>query len=168
MIRHRPHSISSLPFIDVPLWYLSSLSSLTLGLPALTALMTTTWPASSPCRPTRYERLAANLLLRRQANQQYSSISRGLSRLELWSPQSSITCFLLQRKGFGKFVIAFSYELSKVERKVGTPEVPPVPSRPAAAPVCSVLSEAQSAVGRSLAAQSPVLFRSGHCLTSGS
>ena len=28
MIRHRPHSISSLPFIDVPLWYLSSLSSL--------------------------------------------------------------------------------------------------------------------------------------------
>ena len=27
-----------------------------------------------------------------------------------------------QRKGFGKFIIAFSYELSKVERKVGTPE----------------------------------------------
>ena len=29
-----------------------------------------------------------------------------------------------QRKGFGKFVIAFSYELSKVERKMGTPERP--------------------------------------------
>lgn len=27
-----------------------------------------------------------------------------------------------QRKGFGKFIIAFSYELSKVERKCGTPE----------------------------------------------
>lgn len=29
-----------------------------------------------------------------------------------------------QRKGFGKFIIAFSYELSKVERKCGTPERP--------------------------------------------
>lgn len=27
-----------------------------------------------------------------------------------------------QRKGFGKFIIAFSYELSRVERKCGTPE----------------------------------------------
>jgi hypothetical protein len=29
-----------------------------------------------------------------------------------------------QRKGFGKFLIEFSYELSKIERKKGTPERP--------------------------------------------
>ncbi|KAK4352685.1 hypothetical protein RND71_028203 [Anisodus tanguticus] len=29
-----------------------------------------------------------------------------------------------QRKGYGKFLIAFSYELSKKEGKVGTPEIP--------------------------------------------
>ena len=29
-----------------------------------------------------------------------------------------------QRRGYGKFIISFSYELSKLERKVGTPERP--------------------------------------------
>lgn len=29
-----------------------------------------------------------------------------------------------QRKGYGRFLIQFSYELSKKERKVGSPEVP--------------------------------------------
>ena len=29
-----------------------------------------------------------------------------------------------QRKGYGKFLISFSYELSKKEKKVGTPERP--------------------------------------------
>jgi len=29
-----------------------------------------------------------------------------------------------QRKGYGKFIISFSYELSKIEKKAGTPERP--------------------------------------------
>jgi histone acetyltransferase MYST1 len=40
----------------------------------------------------------------------------------------NLACILtlppFQRKGFGKFLIAFSYELSKLENKVGTPEKP--------------------------------------------
>jgi len=40
----------------------------------------------------------------------------------------NLACILIlppfQRKGFGKFLIAFSYELSKLENKVGTPEKP--------------------------------------------
>eukprot|EP01126_Amoeba_proteus_P041767 TRINITY_DN4502_c0_g1_i2.p1 TRINITY_DN4502_c0_g1~~TRINITY_DN4502_c0_g1_i2.p1 ORF type:complete len:208 (-),score=29.60 TRINITY_DN4502_c0_g1_i2:84-707(-) len=40
----------------------------------------------------------------------------------------NLACILVlpphQRKGFGKFLIAFSYELSKREGKVGTPEKP--------------------------------------------
>jgi len=40
----------------------------------------------------------------------------------------NLACILIlppfQRKGFGKFLIAFSYELSKRESKVGTPEKP--------------------------------------------
>jgi len=40
----------------------------------------------------------------------------------------NLACILVlppfQRKGFGKFLIAFSYELSKREQKVGTPEKP--------------------------------------------
>jgi len=39
-----------------------------------------------------------------------------------------------QRKGFGKFIIAFSYELSKVERKVGTPERCAPPALPTPPP----------------------------------
>lgn len=34
----------------------------------------------------------------------------------------TLPCY--QRKGYGKFLIAMSYELSKIEQKVGTPERP--------------------------------------------
>jgi GNAT superfamily N-acetyltransferase len=41
---------------------------------------------------------------------------------------NNLSCILvlpfMQRKGFGKFLIKFSYELSKIEQKVGTPERP--------------------------------------------
>ena len=44
------------------------------------------------------------------------------------SPFSTIACILTlpayQRKGYGKFLIEFSYELSKIEKKVGSPEKP--------------------------------------------
>lgn len=40
----------------------------------------------------------------------------------------NLACILVlpcnQRKGYGKLLIAFSYELSLIEQKVGTPEVP--------------------------------------------
>ena len=40
----------------------------------------------------------------------------------------NLACILMipsyQRKGYGKFLISFSYELSKKEGKVGTPERP--------------------------------------------
>lgn len=41
---------------------------------------------------------------------------------------NNVACILTlppyQRKGFGKFLIAFSYELSKIEETVGSPEKP--------------------------------------------
>jgi len=41
---------------------------------------------------------------------------------------NNLSCILvfpfMQRKGFGKFLITFSYELSKVEQRIGTPERP--------------------------------------------
>ena len=39
-----------------------------------------------------------------------------------------MACILIlppyQRKGYGKFLIAFSYELSKLEKSIGSPEKP--------------------------------------------
>jgi hypothetical protein len=53
---------------------------------------------------------------------------RYFSKEKFSADDYNLACILTlppyQRKGFGKFVIAFSYELSKVERKVGTPERP--------------------------------------------
>lgn len=45
------------------------------------------------------------------------------------SPEGyNVACILtfpqFQRRGFGHFLIAFSYELSKLERKTGSPEKP--------------------------------------------
>jgi len=45
------------------------------------------------------------------------------------SPENNnVACILTlppyQRKGYGKFLIAFSYELSKMEETVGSPEKP--------------------------------------------
>ena len=41
---------------------------------------------------------------------------------------NNLSCILvlpfMQRKGFGKFLITFSYELSKIEQRIGTPERP--------------------------------------------
>mmetsp|Transcript_23482 Transcript_23482/g.23231 ORF Transcript_23482/g.23231 Transcript_23482/m.23231 type:complete len:312 (-) Transcript_23482:3-938(-) len=43
-------------------------------------------------------------------------------------PGNNLSCILvmpfMQRKGFGKFLISFSYELSKKEQRMGTPERP--------------------------------------------
>ena len=42
--------------------------------------------------------------------------------------ENNLSCILIlpqcQRKGYGKFLIEFSYELSKIEKKKGTPERP--------------------------------------------
>lgn len=45
-----------------------------------------------------------------------------------WSQGNNLSCILvmpyIQRKGYGKFLITFSYELSKKEQRIGTPERP--------------------------------------------
>ena len=43
-------------------------------------------------------------------------------------PRYNLACILtfppFQRKGYGKFMISFSYELTKREQKIGSPEKP--------------------------------------------
>eukprot|EP00494_Astrolonche_serrata_P029773 UN30040 len=45
-----------------------------------------------------------------------------------FSQQNNLACILTlpiyQKKGYGRFMISLSYELSKLEKKVGTPERP--------------------------------------------
>jgi len=45
-----------------------------------------------------------------------------------WNIENNLSCILVmpycQRKGYGKFLIAFSYELSILEGRIGTPERP--------------------------------------------
>lgn len=50
------------------------------------------------------------------------------SKLKTKKSRNNLACILTlppyQRKGYGKFLIEFSYEMSKIEKKVGTPERP--------------------------------------------
>ena len=62
-------------------------------------------------------------------NDEYGSHIVGYFSKEKESSQNwNLACILVlpfhQRKGYGKFIITFSYELSKKEQKVGTPERP--------------------------------------------
>lgn len=53
---------------------------------------------------------------------------RYFSKEKLSEEGCNLACILAlppyQRKGYGKFLISMSYELSKIEKKVGTPERP--------------------------------------------
>ena len=61
--------------------------------------------------------------------QDWASAARRYFSKEKCSEEGyNLACILTlpsyQRKGYGKFLISMSYELSKIERKVGTPERP--------------------------------------------
>ena len=50
------------------------------------------------------------------------------SKEKIPTRKHNLSCILAipayQRRGYGKFLVSFSYELSKIEKKVGTPETP--------------------------------------------
>lgn len=61
-------------------------------------------------------------------NDEHGSHMVGYFSKEKDSPEYNLACILTlpfhQRKGYGKLLITFSYELSYIEKKVGTPERP--------------------------------------------
>ena len=50
--------------------------------------------------------------------------SREKDSLQGWNLSCILVLPFYQRRGFGKFLITFSYELSKLERRIGSPERP--------------------------------------------